>query len=183
MLAKVQSCAVIGLEGVLVEVELTKGLAAFTIGGVSDAAVNDARERIRFALNTSGFHFPYIRITFNLAPANVKSDCWVYDLPIAIEMPLLSEQIISNEQIGEFIFLGELFMDRRVHHTNGILSMMTLTLKQQIKAVLCLLPIQGKRVWYGISLSFPSRRLLSSSPTLISSIRLNLPFPIHRCSI
>jgi magnesium chelatase family protein len=160
MLAKVQSCAAIGLEGVLVEVEVevTKGLAAFTIGEVSDAAVNDARERIRFALKTSGFH-------------------------LAGEILLLSEQIISNEQIGESIFLGELFMDRRVHHTNSILSMMTLALKQQIKAVLCLPPIQGKRVWYGMSPSFSSRRLLSSSPTSMRSIRLNLPFPIHRYSI
>ncbi len=68
MLAKVQSCAVIGLEGALVEVEvdLSNGLAAFTIVGLPDAAINESRERVRSAIKNSGGFFPYKRIVANL---------------------------------------------------------------------------------------------------------------------
>src|SRR5256884_8937700 len=94
MLAKVQSCAVIGLEGALIEVEvdLSNGLAAFTIVGLPDASVNESRERVRSAIKNSGCLFPYKRITANLAPADLRKEGPAYDLPIAIGILLSSGQ-------------------------------------------------------------------------------------------
>src|SRR6266852_1085677 len=108
MLAKVQSCAVIGLEGALVEVEvdLSNGLAAFTIVGLPDAAVNESRERVRSAIKNSGCLFPYKRITVNLAPADLRKEGPSYDLPIAIGILLASGQINPEKPIDECLFLG-----------------------------------------------------------------------------
>src|SRR5260370_33037417 len=95
MLAKVQSCAVIGLEGALIEVEvdLSNGLAAFNVVGLPDAAINESRERVRSAIKNSGCLFPYKRITANLAPADLRKEGPAYDLPIAIGVLLASGQI------------------------------------------------------------------------------------------
>src|SRR6266566_2167610 len=125
MLTKIQSCAVIGLEGALVEVEvdLSKGLAAFTIVGLPDAAVNESRERVRSAIKNSGCLFPFKRITVNLAPTDLRKEGPSYDLPVAIGILLSSEQIASNDRIGESLFLGELSLDGSLRHTNSILPM------------------------------------------------------------
>jgi Predicted ATPase with chaperone activity len=74
MLAKVTSCAVVGLEGALVDVEvdLSPGLPSFTIVGLPDKAVQEARERVRSAIRNSNYKFPNRRITVNLAPADLK---------------------------------------------------------------------------------------------------------------
>src|SRR2546421_8459880 len=137
MLAKVQSCAVIGLEGALVEVEvdLSNGLAAFNIVGLPDAAINESRERVRSAIKNCGCIFPYKRITVNLAPADLRKEGPAYDLPIAIGVLLASGQINPDEQIEEHLFLGELSLDGSVRHTNGILPMVALAREKHIKAV------------------------------------------------
>ncbi len=137
MLAKVQSCAVIGLEGALVEVEvdLSNGLAAFTIVGLPDAAVNEARERVRSAIKNSGGLFPYKRITANLAPADIRKEGPAYDLPIAIGVLLASGQINPDKQIDECLFLGELSLDGSVRHTNGILPMVALACEKKVSTV------------------------------------------------
>ena len=95
MLAKVGTCAVVGLEGALVEVEVDigHGLPAFTIVGLPDAAVNEAKERVRAAIKHSGGIFPLRRITVNLAPADLRKAGPAYDLPIAIAILLASEQV------------------------------------------------------------------------------------------
>ena len=74
MLATAQICAVVGLDGfiVQVEVDISPGLPAFNIVGLPDTAVQEARERVRAALRNSGFEFPLRRITANLAPADLK---------------------------------------------------------------------------------------------------------------
>jgi magnesium chelatase family protein len=85
MLAKARSCAVIGLEGAIVEVEtdISPGLHSFTIVGLPDTAVQESRERVRAAIRNSGYEFPMKRITVNLAPADLKKEGPAYDLPIA----------------------------------------------------------------------------------------------------
>ncbi len=95
MLAKVRSCAVIGLEGALIEVEidLSNGLAGFMIVGLPDTAVNEAKDRVRAAIKNSGCLFPYKRITVNLAPADLRKEGPAYDLPIAIGILMASGQI------------------------------------------------------------------------------------------
>ena len=137
MLAKVQSCAVIGLDGALVEVEIdiSNGLQAFTIVGLPDAAVNESRERVRSAIKNSGCLFPMRRITVNLAPADLRKEGPAYDLPIAIGILLASEQINQDASIEQSLFLGELSLDGAVRHTNGILPMVALASEKHVKHV------------------------------------------------
>ncbi len=126
MLAKVISCATVGLEGVVVEVEvdISPGLPSFTIVGLPDAAVQEARERVRAAVRNSGCNFPMRRIVVNLAPADLKKAGPAYDLPIAAGILLSSEQIQAD--VSQTIILGELSLDGSVRHTNGVLPMVAL---------------------------------------------------------
>ncbi len=137
MLAMARSCAVIGLDGALVEVEvdISNGLAAFMIVGLPDAAVNEAKERVKAAIKNSGCLFPFKHITVNLAPADLRKEGPAYDLPIAIGILLASGQITRDEQIDEYLFLGELSLDSSVRHTNGILPMVALAREKHVKAV------------------------------------------------
>jgi magnesium chelatase family protein len=126
MLAKVKSAAVLGLEGAVVEVEvdLSPGLPSFTIVGLPDKAVQEARERVRSAIRNSYYKFPSRRITVNLAPADLKKEGPAYDLPIAIGILMSSAQL--NADLSDSIFLGELSLDGKLRHTHGILPMVAL---------------------------------------------------------
>jgi magnesium chelatase family protein len=137
MLAMARSCAVLGLDGALVEVEvdLATGMAAFAIVGLPDPAVNEAKDRVRAAIKNSNCSFPYKRITVNLAPADLRKEGPVYDLPIAIGILLASEQITDSNQVNEALFFGELSLDGSVRHTNGILPMVALAREKHIKTV------------------------------------------------
>ena len=135
MLAKVMSCAVIGLEGSIVEVEvdISPGLPSFTIVGLPDTAVQEARERVRAAIRNSGCTFPARRITVNLAPAHLKKAGPSYDLPIAIGILLSSEQISAD--FSQTLILGELSLDGGLRHTNGIISMVALAREKGLSEV------------------------------------------------
>lgn len=138
MLAKVQSCAVIGLEGALVEVELdiSNGLQAFQIVGLPDAAVNESKERVRSAIKNSGCLFPFKRVIVNLAPADLRKEGPAYDLPIAVGILLASQEIrMPDEEIGKKLFLGELSLDGTLRHTNGILPMVALASEKQVNEI------------------------------------------------
>jgi len=126
MLAKVKSAAVVGLEGVVVEVEvdLSPGLPSFTIVGLPDKAVQEARERVRSAIRNSYYRFPNRRITVNLAPADLKKEGPSYDLPIAVGILISSGQL--NADLSHSIFLGELSLDGKLRHTHGVLPMVAL---------------------------------------------------------
>src|SRR5437899_6578200 len=108
MLAKARSCAVVGLEGAIVEVEvdLANGLAAFMIVGLPDTAVNEAKDRVRAAIKNSGCLFPFKRITVNLAPADLRKEGPAYDLPIAIGILMASGQINPDAQLADYLYLG-----------------------------------------------------------------------------
>ena len=126
MLAKVLACAVVGLEGAIVEVEvdIAPGLPSFTIVGLPDTAVQEARERVRAAIRNCGCNFPMKRIVVNLAPADLKKAGPAYDLPIAVGILLSSEQISAD--LTQTILLGELSLDGGLRHTNGVLPMVAL---------------------------------------------------------
>jgi magnesium chelatase family protein len=111
VLAAAQTCAVVGLDGyiVQVEVDISQGLPAFNIVGLPDTAVQEARERVRAALRNSGCEFPLRRITVNLAPADLKKAGPAYDLPIAVATLLSSGQVSLPQEPA--IFLGELSLD------------------------------------------------------------------------
>jgi len=137
MLAMARSCAVVGLDGALVEVEvdLSNGLAAFLIVGLPDTAVNEAKERVKAAIKNSGCLFPFKHITVNLAPADLRKEGPAYDLPIAVGILLASGQITPGEQIEDALFLGELSLDGSVRHTNGILPMVALASEKRVSTV------------------------------------------------
>jgi magnesium chelatase family protein len=135
MLAKVLSCAVVGLDGALVEVEvdIASGLSAFYIVGLPDAAVQEAKERVRSAIRNAGLRFPTKRITVNLAPADVRKEGPAYDLPIAVGIMLASEQVVAD--LSNALFLGELALDGKVRHAHGILSMVALAKERGLDTV------------------------------------------------
>ncbi len=137
MLAMARSCAIIGLDGALVEVEvdITNGLMAFAIVGLPDAAVNEAKERVRAAIKNSGCLFPYKHLTVNLAPADLRKEGPAYDLPIAVGILFASGQITPNEELTTSLFLGELSLDGGLRHTNGILPMVALAREKRVGAV------------------------------------------------
>jgi len=122
MLAKVHSCAIIGLEGYVVEVEVdsSRGLSSFTLVGLPDAAVKESGERVRAAIRNSGLLFPTNRVTVNLAPADLKKIGPSYDLPIALGLLMASEQLDPNCLNGAMV-VGELALDGTVRHVRGIL--------------------------------------------------------------
>ncbi|MCL4506471.1 MAG: YifB family Mg chelatase-like AAA ATPase [Chloroflexi bacterium] len=124
MLAKVNSCAIVGLEGTIVEVEVdsSRGLSSFTLVGLPDAAVKESAERVRAAIKNSGLHFPINRITVNLAPADLRKVGPAYDLPIALGMLIASEQV-PPEVLENTLVLGELALDGAVRHVRGVLPM------------------------------------------------------------
>jgi len=136
MLAKVTTCAVVGLEGAIVEVEvdISPGLPSFTIVGLPDAAVQEAKERVRAAIRNSGCAFPMKRIVVNLAPANLKKAGPAYDLPIAVGILLSSEQVSAD--VSQNILLGELSLDGILRHTNGILPMVALAHQEKLSTII-----------------------------------------------
>ncbi|MCC6628507.1 MAG: YifB family Mg chelatase-like AAA ATPase [Chloroflexi bacterium] len=123
MLAKVWSCAVVGLDGQLVEVEVDigNGLPALTIVGLPDSAVQESKERVRAAIRNSGGTFPLKRITVNLAPAEIRKTGPSYDLSIAIGILLASGQLVAD--VSDALIIGELGLAGEVRHTTGILPM------------------------------------------------------------
>ena len=124
MLARVYSCAVVGLEGVIVEVEVdyTNGLPGVTIVGLPDTAVQESRERVQTAVKNAGLHFPRHRIVVNLAPAVVRKEGPAYDLPIALGVIILAG-FLPHDVVDNTLVVGELSLDGIVRHTRGILPM------------------------------------------------------------
>jgi magnesium chelatase family protein len=124
MLARVYSCAVIGLEGVIVEVEVdySNGLPAVIIVGLPDAAVQESRERVQTAVKNAGLNFPRHRVVVNLAPATVRKEGPAYDLPIALGVLVLAGYL-PQEVVENTIVVGELSLDGIVRHTRGVLPM------------------------------------------------------------
>jgi len=124
MLSRVFSCAVIGLEGVIVEVEVdfTNGLPGVTIVGLPDAAVQESRERVQTAVKNAGLHFPRHRIVVNLAPAVVRKEGPAYDLPIALGVIMLAG-FLPQDVVESTLVVGELSLDGAVRHARGLLPM------------------------------------------------------------
>jgi len=135
MHAKVLSSAVVGLQGYIVEVEvdIAPGLPSFTVVGLPDTAVQEARERVRFAIRNSNCNFPARKITASLAPANLKKAGPAYDLPIALALLMSTGQLHADTR--QLLFLGEIALDGAIKHTNGILSMVSVAKENGIKEV------------------------------------------------
>ena len=125
MLAKVTSFALIGLDGVPVEVEadINRGMTAYELVGLPDAAVKESRERINSAIRNSRLHFPVNRVTVNLAPADIKKEGSHYDLPIAMAILKASEQLGDASTDG-YVMLGEMALDGLIRPVSGVLPVL-----------------------------------------------------------
>ena len=122
MPARVHSCAVLGLEGVLVEVEVdtTHGFGNIYVVGLPDTAVKESRERVRAAIKNIPIPFPRKSLIINLAPANVRKEGPAYDLPMAVGI-LITSGMIPSTAIEDLIIVGELSLDGSIRHTPGLL--------------------------------------------------------------
>ncbi len=137
MLTKVMSVANVGLGSFAVEVEVDvaeKGFPGFNMVGLPERTVEEARERVRTAINNSGFSFPQKKITVNLAPADLPKEGSAYDLPIALGI-LVGNGDLDYEEIKEAIFYGELSLDGRLRHTRGTLLVALFAKKRKIKRI------------------------------------------------
>ena len=126
MLIKLKSIANIGLDSIPIEVEVdvaSVGFPGFTIVGLASKAVEEARERVKTAINNSGFEFPNKKITVNLAPADLPKNGAAYDLPIAVGVLLASDQLVLKSHINQnrSYFYGELSLDGSLRSTRGVL--------------------------------------------------------------
>jgi len=124
MLAKIKSGTVVGVDGLLidVEVDIALGLPTFTTVGLPEGAVKESKERVKAAIKNNGYDFPNRRITVNLAPADVKKGGAGYDLPIALGL-LAASEVIPLECLHGYSVVGELSLDGQVRPTPGILPM------------------------------------------------------------
>ncbi len=124
MLSRNFSAALVGIDACLIEVEvdISSGLPVFATVGLPDNVVKESKDRVKAAIKNSGYKFPSDRITVNLAPADLKKEGSVFDLPIAIGI-LVAAGIIPQSSVEGYLFLGELSLDGRVKAVSGVLPM------------------------------------------------------------
>jgi len=126
MLAIVHACAIIGLDGEIVEVQVDfnprAGIPSFTIVGLPDSGVRESRDRVRSAIKNSGLQFPNKSYVVNLSPADLPKHGPSYDLAIAVGVLAATDQI-PLQAIERAMFIGELSLDGRVRHVKGVLPL------------------------------------------------------------
>lgn len=135
MFAKVKSYGLIGLNSFDVEIEadISSGLPKFDIVGLPDATIKESRERVRASIKNCGYTFPISRITVNIAPADVKKEGSIYDLPILIAMLKASGQL--KESVEDYAFIGELSLDGEIRSANGVLPMILQAKQSGVKSI------------------------------------------------
>lgn len=137
MLVKALAGVNIGLTPKLVSVEVdvaSYGLPSFTIVGLPDKAIDEAKDRVRTAIRNSGFDFPPKKITVNLAPADLPKEGPHFDLPIALGILVASGQIDLN--LEDLMILGELSLDGNLRKTAGVLPLTILAQKKKLQKIL-----------------------------------------------
>jgi len=142
MLSRVLSAAILGVDAyqVEVEVDISRGLPAFSIVGLPEGAVKESKERVKAAIKNSGYGYPERKITVNLAPADVKKEGSLFDLPIAIGI-LSASGIIKSDKLRQYFIIGELSLDGQIKPIRGSLSMAIAANHQGVKGVI--LPIDN----------------------------------------
>ena len=135
MVSKVLSATVVGLDGVLIEVEtdILNGLPSFTIVGLPDKAVEESKERVRSAIKNSGAEFPTKKVTVNLAPGDLPKEGPAFDLPIAVSILLSSGQLVFDSSTT--LFVGELSLNGELRLSKGILPIVLAAKEKGLKSV------------------------------------------------
>lgn len=135
MVVKCNSFGINGIDGYKVEVEssIQLGLPAFDMVGLPDAAVKESRDRVKSAFKNCGFKLPSAHITFNLAPADIKKEGPIYDLPIMVNLLKLTGQITAD--LSDCAFIGELSLSGELRGINGVLAMVIKACECGIKRI------------------------------------------------
>ena len=125
MVSKIRSIGLFGMNAYMVDAEadVSGGLPCFDLVGLPDSAVRESRDRVRSAIKNCGFKFPVGRITVNLAPADIKKEGSVYDLPILLGLLISSKQLVPKINLEDSIFIGEVSLDGSLRRVNGVLAM------------------------------------------------------------
>ncbi len=123
MIAKLKSAGIFGMDAFIADVEayISDGFSSFEIVGLPDASVKEAKERVRAAIANSGGVYPAVRITVNIAPADIKKSGTLYDLPILLSLLKAGGQL--KEDLDDSVFIGELSLDGDVRPAGGVLAM------------------------------------------------------------
>lgn len=134
MFAKIKSLGLLGLDPFIVDVEasLERGLPSFEIVGLPDTAVKESRNRVRSTIKNSGLEFPVNKIIINLAPADIKKEGAIYDLPILIALMKASNQLNATN-LNDSVFLGELSLNGKIKPIKGILPILSKAKELKIK--------------------------------------------------
>ncbi|MDI6786704.1 MAG: YifB family Mg chelatase-like AAA ATPase [bacterium] len=144
MLAKVYSSSISGIDAytIAVEVDISSGLPAINIVGLPDTSIKESRDRIKAAIKNCEFELTPQKITVNLAPADIKKEGSLYDLPIAIGI-LAAQDDIIKENLNNYLFLGELSLDGNLRPVKGVLPIAISAKKDNIKKII--LPNENAR--------------------------------------
>ncbi len=136
MIVKTYGCALVGLEGhiITIEVDVDKRGFKFFMVGLPDSAVREGQQRIETALKNARLAFPPRKIVVNLAPADIRKEGAAYDLPIAIGM-LAGEGIVRSEKLGDYLIMGELSLEGSVMPIRGVLPIAIEARKHGFKGV------------------------------------------------
>ena len=142
MLSQVLSAAILGIDAyqVEVEVDIALGLPAFSTVGLPEGAVKESKDRVKAAIKNAGYEYPERRITVNLAPADIKKEGSIFDLPIATGI-LSASGIIKPDKLKEYFIVGELSLDGRIKPIRGSLPMALAAKSQNVKGLL--LPVDN----------------------------------------
>lgn len=140
MYCKVLCGTLIGIKGILIEVEvdICDGFPKFDIVGMPSSCIQEAKERVRTGIRNSGYIFPYKRITVNLAPAHIRKEGVGYDLAMAVGI-LCCEKAIKEERLHETLIFGELALNGEIRPVKGVLSLLDACARQGVKR--CILPM------------------------------------------
>ncbi len=182
MLSKIISGATIGLDSVVVEVEVDipdQGFPGFNIVGLPGKAIKEAIERVRSAIKNSGCKFPNKRITVNLTPADLPKEGPAYDLPIALGILAADGQIPKD--ISKYLVFGELSLDGSLRHTNGALPLTLLAKQKKIEAVL-LPAVNAKEASMISGVKIIPINSLSDLIQHLSGNKIITPIPFHKVS-
>lgn len=137
MLAKILSGTTVGLEGILIDVEVdvaNKGFPTFTVVGLPSKAVDEAKDRVKTAIVNTSFEVPDSRVTVNLAPADIPKEGSSFDLPMAIGI-LVASGMVKKESVVESLFIGELSLEGKLRQVSGVISIALLAEKEKIKKI------------------------------------------------
>lgn len=137
MLSKVLSATTVGLNGVLIKVEVDvaeRGFPTFSIVGLPNKAIEESKERVRTAIKNSGFEMPDSKIVVNLAPADIPKEGSLFDLPIAIGI-LSSSGVLERKFLKKSLFVGELSLDGVIRSVAGVLPIVLLAREKHITEV------------------------------------------------